>query len=430
LGVCELRKYTSYFTLVSFSAFAQAILFLIAPLITRLYSPEDLGAFGIMMGLGAMIASICTGRLEHSIPVAESYVRSVQIMTLAGLLTLSLSILVIFMVLMASWLDLLMLFYNLQFFNFLLIPVIALSLAIFNLISALLLREQQFIRIGIMKLCQGLVMGGTQLLLGWTIWGGAMGLAWAQIAGYQLASWYVLSRILPRIKHTLRLHGMRFRDTFSEFKNYPLILAPAALFNQAAQHIPVFALGYLYGLYAAGLYALVVRVCGAPLGLLGQAVAQVYTSEFRAYLRNPRDVLAHQYLKTLSNLLMIGCIVISFIVIIMNLWGRQVFGIGWSNIGIVSLLMAPMLLMDFATTPISLTLGYVGGERIQLIWDVGRLLSVVAVFGFAQYLQLSHAQALMLLSSVWSVCLLIHALLTFQACRTFLRKPICNGHLT
>ncbi len=410
-----MRKYASYLTLASSTGLAQGFLLLVAPLVTRLYGPEDLGAFGIVLGVGALIASLGTGRLEHAVPVADSNARAVQVALLGGVMIAFFSALVMVALLGVYRLDLLASFSAMQDFPLLAVPAIALSLGVFQLVTALLLRQRSYRSVGGMKLHQGGWTGNAQLLLGWAALGPS-GLIWAQALGYAAASGYGVRKVLPRVRAVLRLHGLHLKETFLRFRRFPLMLAPAALLNQATQHLPVLALGYIFSLYEAGLYALVMRVCGAPLGLLGQAVAQVYAAEFRSYMGGRSGELAHQYLRMLLRLLALGCLAVGVIVLFMNLWGTWLFGERWANIGVVSLLLSPMLVMDFATTPISMTMGYVGRERLQLLWDVGRLVSVAGVFVVAQLVSLSHAKVLLLLASVWAASLLVHAVLTYRAC--------------
>lgn len=409
-----MRGYGKYLTLASSAALAQGFLLLISPLVTRLYIPEDVGAFGIVLGMGALIGSMATGRLEHAVPVAKSYVAAVQVVMLGGVMVATVTVWALFGVIVAKLID----FPAIQGLPLFAIPLIALSLATYQLVTALLLRRRSYRIVGVTKLYQGGWTGGAQLALGVASFG-ATGLIWAQAMGYLAAGWHGLHKVLPRVRSVILTHGLGLRETFVRFRRFPLLLAPAAMFNQAAQHLPVLAIGYVYGLYSAGLYALVMRVCGAPLGLLGQSVAQVYASEFRIHIRDRREGIAREYIKMFLLLLALGCFAVSMIVLLMILWGPQLFGANWTNIGTVSLLVSPMLLMDFATTPVSMTLAYLGRERVQLVWDIVRLMAVVGVFVASDYFMLRHGQALVLLATVWALSLLLHTTLTYFACRTF-----------
>jgi O-antigen/teichoic acid export membrane protein len=408
------KNYSSYLTLASSAALAQGFLLLISPLVTRLYGPEDVGGFGIILGLGALIGSVGTGRLEHAIPVADSSLHAIRIALLGMLMALIISSIsaVIFVMLPAlgfmggGW----------QEVPLLAISAISFSLAFFQLVNALLLRQQAYGSVGQNKIYQGGMTGILQLLLGFSGLG-ASGLIWAQALGYLAGGMRGLREVLMNGCVVLRMNGVQLRATFVYYQRFPLILAPAALFNQAAQHFPVLALGYVYGLYEAGLYALVMRICGAPLGLLGQSVSQVYASEFRAHLNDTDEGLARKYMIMLGRLLGIGVVVVGFIVLILNVWGTWLFGEEWANIGTVSLLLLLMLLVDFATTPVSMTLSYLNRASIQLWWDIGRLLAIIGVFVMADYFVLRFGQLLVLLAGVWSISLLVHVWLTYRTCR-------------
>lgn len=413
-------RLASYMTLAGSAAVAQGMLLLISPIVTRLYDPEDVGAFGVVMGLGALVGSVGTGRLEHAVPIARDSGEAVQIAVLAALLALLTSIASTILVAVAiqqgvgmdsKW----------QAAPLIAIPAIAFSLAMFQVTSALLLRRRSYRGVGLTKVHQGAVTGAGQLLLGWVALGAA-GLVWAQVMGYLAGSWRGLRGLQWRVRAVVRARGLQLRATFDRYRRFPLVLAPAALFNLAAQHWPVLALGYLFGLYEAGLYALVARVCGAPLGLVGQAVSQVYASEFRAYLETGGGALARKYARMLWHMFAVGLVLVGALVFVMFLWGTQLFGARWANIGTVSLLVSPMLLTDFATTPTSMTLGYLGHERTQLIWDIGRFVAIVAVFAAAAAFSLRFGQLLVLFSAVWSVCLLVHVGLTYRACLSGARR--------
>jgi len=412
-------RLSSYLTLTSSAALAQAILFVISPIVTRLYAPEDFGGFGVILGMGALMASVGSGRLEHAVPVAARSVQAMQVAMLGMLFAFSASLLCAVAV-FTIWRMGFVVDSDWQEFPLLAIPIIMFSLAFFQLINALLLRQKAYRSVGRNKICQGGVTGGLQLLLG--VAGlGAAGLIWAQAFGYLAGGWNGARRLLVHAAVVVRVHGLQVRETFGRFRRFPLVLAPSALFNQAAQQLPVLALGYVYGLYEAGLYALVTRICGAPLGLLGQAVAQVYASEFRVYVSDGGRVLARNYLAMLLRLSVLGIVIVAAMVLILSLWGTWLFGARWANIGTVSMLLAPMLITDFATTPLSMTLGYLSRERAQLIWDIARLISIVLVFVLAQSLELRFGQLLVMLAGVWALSLMVHAWLTYRACGTKLQ---------
>ena len=63
-----------------------------------------------------------------------------------------------------------------------------------------------------------------------------------------------------------------------------------------------------YGDARAGLLGLTVRVVAAPSMIIGQAVAQVFTGESSAAIREPKGTLAPMLRYTVGRLLMVGAL--------------------------------------------------------------------------------------------------------------------------
>ena len=380
-----------------------------------MYSPEHFGGFGLLLGVGAMIASIGTGRLEHAIPVTKSLTQALRVFVLGVLAILIVAAIASLVI------------GGIRYFGFLRdtvwvglpmlgIPFVAISLALFQLTSALLLRQKSYARVGVNKVSQGLSTGALQVgfgFLGIT----SLGLILAQALGYLAGSLAGMGRLIPRIIVIGTRRGLEVVATFRIFRAFPLVLAPAALFNQASQQLPVLAIGYIYGLHEAGLYALALRVCGAPLGLIGQAVAQVYASEFRIVLGRASGAIAQHYRTLLISLFFIGALVVGGLIVVLKVGDQFIFGRAWSRLGDVALALMLMLVVDFATNPISMTLGYLQRQSYQLYWDVFRLVVVAVVFVVAFFASLRFGQALFLLSLAWAGSLAVHVVITYQACR-------------
>lgn len=408
-------RISNYMFLTISSGLSQGFLLLISPIITRLYGPHEVGAFAVILGFGALVGSVGTGRLEHAIPIARGPIEAIRIAFLGGVLVTISSLVVLFAINAlppymlpgsTSWKDL----------PFLAVPVIAISFAFSQLINALLLRQRAIRSVGKNKILQGIVSGAGQLSFGLAHYT-ATGMIWAQALGYVIGAVSGLRRVSLRGSMVIWRRGAKLKETFLEYKRFPLTLAPAALFNLAAQQVPVLALSSIYGLYEAGLFALIMRACGGPLGMLGQAVAQVYASEFRTIREKPQGALAREYLTMLFRLAVVGFFAVGFLVVVMNAWGTLIFGQRWENIGIVSTLLSLMLFSDFVTTPVSMTLSYLGRTHVQLIWDAGRLIALLIATAITYWLSLRFGQFIVLLAVVWSFSLFIHAVLTWQACR-------------
>jgi O-antigen/teichoic acid export membrane protein len=247
-----------YVSLAGATALAQAFVLLVAPLVTRLYSPSAFGAFGLLLGVGAVVGSVGTGRLEHAVPVVRFTADAVRVFVLGAFLVAgvaSATTLILFL-LQASGVLQETAWGGLPLAS---IPLLAISLALFQLTSAVLLRQKSYRRVAVNKTLQGITTGAMQVvfgLLGFI----SLGLVLAQTIGYLAGCLGGIRRLLRRVWFLGKRGRFKLRATFHAFRKFPLVLAPAALFNQASQQAPLLAIGSIFGLQEAGLYALTQRV--------------------------------------------------------------------------------------------------------------------------------------------------------------------------
>ncbi|MGQ9623675.1 MAG: lipopolysaccharide biosynthesis protein, partial [Candidatus Caldatribacteriaceae bacterium] len=64
------------------TALGQAVTVLVSPILTRLYSPEDFGVFGVYASLLGIVAVIASLRYEYAIPLPEEDETAANILAL------------------------------------------------------------------------------------------------------------------------------------------------------------------------------------------------------------------------------------------------------------------------------------------------------------------------------------------------------------
>src|SRR5690606_18487778 len=74
------------------TAFAQGLMVLALPLITRLYTPEDFSVLAVYVPILAMVSVIACLRLEVAIPLPEKDIDAANLLTLALLLSVIVSL--------------------------------------------------------------------------------------------------------------------------------------------------------------------------------------------------------------------------------------------------------------------------------------------------------------------------------------------------
>lgn len=389
------------------TAGAQLITVIASPVLTRLYSPEDFGAFTAFVAAAAVIAVIAAARLELAIPVvAEDEVRDV-VWTGASVILVVAGICAVLVAVagdsiaqrldvprqVAWWL-----------------PLAVAALAAATMLNQLAVRRRQYHRYAVRKVVQAVATVGIQAACGWWL-AGRSGL----VMGYAIGQTIV---VMSLIRGTI-ITPLRFPDQFRAIHGtlrthwrYPVVLAPSGMVNTLGTQAPVFLILGLYGPLVAGFYGLAQRVLAAPVALLGTSVAQVYLGELSTLARDDHKRVWPSFVKASRALwgasLVLGLVVLAVAPIVFG----PVFGSEWETSGRYAQALCIGIMGQLAASPLSQTLILAGMFRTQLLWDTVRMLAsssaviFPAIAGWTagqMVIMLGLAQALLYVW-LWSLC--------------------------
>lgn len=180
-------------------------------------------------------------------------------------------------------------------------------------------------------------LGGVGLLVGTTAGTGMGVLTLAKIV-FQRESWQ--KKPAERVRYVLKL-----------YRNFPIYSTWGGFLNTAGAQIPPLLFAATFGAASAGFYALAHRLIAMPMGLVGQAVGQVFLSDAPAQYRSGE--LPHKVDK--AHKILIKCIFPPTAILI--LFGPSlfsfVFGDEWKISGEVASWLSLWMLMAFTTAPLS-----------------------------------------------------------------------------
>ncbi len=367
------------------TALGQAVVALASPILTRLYSPEDLGILAVFSSILGMVSVFAALRYELAIPLPQDDADA------AALVTFSLGVVVAVSLLMgvgvqflgghiADWANAPALRQHLW-----LLPVGVGMVGFYQVLSYWAVRRQAFGRIARTKLYQGLGATSTHILLGLAAVGPA-GLIFGQVVG-QGAGVTTLAIHAWRDgrEHLRTMSPEALRRVAWRYRRFPQLSSFSGLLNSAGLQLPALLLAAFYGPLVAGWFLLGQRVVGIPMSLLGQAVAQVYVGTASRLVQEDQARLRGIFARTAGRLLVLGLIPMGVLGVAGPWFFSRVFGIEWVEAGSYVQLLAGAFLLQFAITPLSQTLNIIERQDLQLAWDFGRLLLVVgALLGARQ----------------------------------------------
>jgi len=339
-------------TMLAGNATAQAISFLAAPVITRLYAPND---FGVMIYISSIIAilSVLSGmRYETAIVLPKDDNKALNLFALCMLCTVSISVLLTLLVVIGnnticnllkkSWLS-----------SWLwIVPIGVFMTGSFNSLTFLHTRKKLFTLLSLAristsvstvftKIVAGLIVGSSVF---WLISGNIIGVMAAAI----ILSCYFLLRVSPQIRASVNWKGLR--AVAREYSKFPKYAMPTGLLNSLSQNLPVLLFAHYFSQDIVGYFGLASAVLRQPISLIGESLGKVYlqkAAELQSQDRNLRDSM----IKTTLGLIGVGIVPFGLLTIGGRWIFSFVFGEDWATAGLYAQILAPWLFLGLINPP-------------------------------------------------------------------------------
>ena len=305
--------------LMSGSSVALVIPFLVTPILTRFFSPEDFGIWGTYSAVVAIVAVIANGRYELTIILPKEEKDAFNLFSASLLISLIVAVLsgilvVFFGAHLSTYLEMPALTPWLS-----LVPIAVVLIAIRNAANYWHNRNKKFNILSTGKVVQSGTTAVSNLGIG-KFWYFSGGLIISTLLGqFALAVYYLhrmkLKRLIPMISRS------RMKALVYEYREFPFKSGAGIFFNILKEQAPVFLLAFYFDEVIVGFFALIVRLFGTPLTLVAGSIGQVYFQKINELVDNRKEVYG-LFIKTSSRLFLLAILPVSVLLI----WGESIFG--------------------------------------------------------------------------------------------------------
>ncbi|NEN22555.1 oligosaccharide flippase family protein [Cryomorpha ignava] len=326
--------------------------FLMAPLISRIYTPDDFAGFELFIKIAALIAVVSALRFEIAILLPRKQAEADAIFKLSIKLLLFISVLSA--VIIWPWREeIAAALSNSDLANLLwFAPLAVFFIGGQNVLTQYVIRLQKFKEIASNKVLSSISNSGTSYILGLS----------APIAG-SLVFGQIAGNAIPAIAF-LRLKPIRTalagtftsdysaKYLFKKYRDFPVVNSAHAFFDESQKALLLFIISAYYGEIVLGLFAFAWRYLRVPLQVFGHSLSQVLNEKWARDLNNG-IVLKKSLLRTSLGLFAIGLIPFSVLFFFGEPIFTFVFGKDWTMAGTYAAYMAPWLLIHFVISPVS-----------------------------------------------------------------------------
>lgn len=339
-------------TLMFGTVIGQAIPVVSSFIISRMYSPEDFGTFGLFMSVATILGVVAVGRYEMAIMLPRKDEDAMNLVGLCGFIIIVFSVVcTIPLVLFSRKLALLL--KNPAIAPWLWLSAIAaLSFGFFQTFTMWLNRKNQYRSMSLSKIVQACVAAAVMIVIG-IFKHGPSGLIWAFIFSQMIPA-SLLGSIVYRLQKEKKfvISRVKMIEQAVRYKDFPKINAVHAFIDQLQSNGIIFIISALFSSTVLGLYSFTMRVLRTPLLFIGRSVSQVFYQK-AAETYNAGEDIHTMVKKVIIRLALIGLPIFGLLFLTAPFVFSLFFGEKWRQAGVYTQILAPWLYFNFISSSLS-----------------------------------------------------------------------------
>lgn len=354
-------------TLLSASTLSQLIAFIIYPIITRQYSPDELGVLSLFLsivGIGTILAS---GKYELAIMVEKKKKDAAAAFDISFIINISLCLISLLLILLFKpWMIETFHLESISFFmNY--IPLLIFLSTLGFVVSYWFNRNKKFYLSARYNIVQSTVNSSLKVgfgALGFTQWG----LIASSIIGQAVG---VIAVFLKKstIDQLFVFNKLRMKKVAIKQANFPKYTLPHSFVNTLANNLPIMILAAYFNMTEVGLFSLGLTLGFKPISIFTASINQVFfqkTSQNTSNGINTYPILKSFCIKTF--LLALPFFVLLYFILPFTV--EWLFGAKWIKTAEYLQLMLPWFLMALLASSLCYMPAVVGKQRIALFVEI------------------------------------------------------------
>ena len=365
-----------FVSLFAGSAIAQLIPLLLSPFISRAFSVEDIGVYGLYFSIVSTFSVISSGRYEMAVVLPktnEDSVRLVYLSIVFAFITAFISLM--FIVLFGSEISDLLNNSRIQEW-LVLIPLSLFSVGVYQAFNFWLIRQKAFMSSSFNKVAQRGFEGASTIFYGLTIKGG--GLIISDIIGRYSMLLLAVYQVRKRSFFQVSFSWLEIMRLAKLYKSFPLNFGLSSLANSAGAHLPLLFISIAFQSLTVGYFNLMKYVLSAPVAFISRNIAQVFLERLAEKWRSNQSVTS-AFIKLTGLMTSIAFLFVLPILIFGEDIFDLIFGEGWGEAGKYAQVMVVSFGLRFVVSPLSSLLNAINKVNVASYWQWAYFLSILTL---------------------------------------------------
>lgn len=382
------------------TALGRLVTILAAPVIARLFAPDDFGIASLAIALAVVLNSISSLRYESAIVLPSDRDRTIALSRLALTILVIFTLFLIVLTWLTLWFDL-----DISWARSLggwsyIIPVAVFILGVGNILRRWAVREKRFKSMSVAKASNPTVTAASRIGLGAGFGSSVSGLLTGYLAGVT-AELILIARSLENRPAALfrKTPGIRLKEVANRYRGFALFQSPTALLKAFSEQMPVILLGALFSPAVVGFFAIAHRLVLLPIGIIGRSVRIVFLQR-AVEIGNQGRRIGPGLSKVIFSLALIGAPVF----VTLYAYGEPFFsfllGDRWLMSGRMVEVLSPLFFSMLVFSPTYAVFEVLEKQRILLVLQLIRTAALAGAFGYGGYHELDALDTLALFSGL------------------------------
>lgn len=400
----------SILILVGGRILAQSLPILTMPLLTRLYSPSDFGAFSVYVTIVAIFSMISNGRYCLAILLPDKGIDAQRLVVISSVLSLLTSLVFTIIIILKG--DYIFSLLNVPVLNGykIFIGLSVLFIALYEALYYYALRNKRYRLIAKNIAIQSFIMVGIRIFCGYRGFS-ELGLIISYLIGYIIA--YLIFLFFVRIDLRTIVKGIKWGNLLSKYIKFPRFSLFADLLNSLAEMFPNIGINMIFGNENGGYLAMSDKVLGSPVWLVISSVGDVFKQEASEQYRT-KGSCTNIFKETSRDLFLLGIIPFLLIFILAPLAIPFFLGIEWLVVGDFIRIFCIMFFAKFIVIPVSHVVYIVGRQHLNILFQ-GMRFSIVIFSLMIGYFKEDIGLSLIVWSLLTTLCYSIIYIISLES---------------
>lgn len=355
-------------TLMTGSTISRLIPVIVAPVLTRIYSPEDFGTLALYTTIVLILSVIVSGRYELAILLPEKDKEAFSLIGLSTLIAIVVSTFIFIIIIFLKQSIIGILNNNEISIWLYYIPISLFLMGVIQIIKYWYNRKKQYKQIAFIDISQVILIALFSIIFG-IMKSGAFGLILSNVISLIIIFIFMGAYFITNSKdHIKDINIQIIKYQAKKYIHFPKHLIVGHLFNALSWHIPVFFLSYFTNSMEVGYYSLVVKVLGLPVSFIVTSLGMVFRQRATEdYIKtgNCRPI----FVKTSKYLFYVSIFPFLAVFILSPYLFPLIFGENWVVSGKYAQIVCMAFFVQFVTSSVSYMFIIAEKTNYDLIWQ-------------------------------------------------------------